>query len=375
MKKHNLKSFELSQSYLFFWDKLEKANWFLEQIIQTSSQDLDSRLVQELLKAPVNDGGQWDMANNLVYKYGLVPQSLYPDSYNAMYSSKMGRLLTSKLRADALTLRSLSSSSTKKNKSKLLATKARMMQEIHAILVLMLGPPPKPDQSFTWEYVDADNKFQKLSKSPLQFAHELSSPSMVRVLSANVNQLFSLVNDPRHEYLKHLTVDRLGNVVGGQSAITYVNVDMATMKRATVKMLKAGLPVFFGSDVGKFSNSTSGIMDTKMYDYDLAFGSGNGALQMSKSQRLRVGESAMTHAMVLTAVQVDDKGKSVRWRVQNSWGEAAGSQGWFVMTDEWMDEFVYQVVVDPGFVEKEVREVLKQEPLVLPLWDPMGALA
>ena len=176
--------------------------------------------------------------------------------------------------------------------------------------------------------------------------------------------------------MTHLTVDRLGNVVGGYRPITYVNVDMATMKRATIRMLKAGLPVFFGSDVGKFSASASGIMDTRLFDYNLALGSGNGSLQMSKSQRLRVGESAMTHAMVLTAVHIDEKsGQSVRWRVQNSWGTAPGTDGWFVMTDEWMDEFVYQVVVDPSFVEREVRDALKKEPMVLPLWDPMGALA
>jgi bleomycin hydrolase len=148
---------------------------------------------------------------------------------------------------------------------------------------------------------------------------------------------------------------------------------MATMKSAAIAMLKAGIPVFFGSDVGKFSNSQSGIMDTRLYDYNLAF---NISLDMSKSQRLRTRESQMTHAMVLTAVQVDEKsGKSVRWRVMNSWGETAGEKGYFVMTDEWMDEFVYQVVVEPGFVSREVKDVLKSEPKVLPLWDPMGALA
>lgn len=317
------------------------------------------------------------MANNIVYKYGLVPQVLYPDSFNAMASGKMDRLITSKLRSGALTLRSIATSSRSTSKDKLLATKASILQEVHAILTLMLGPPPKPEEPFTWEYYDANGSFHKVQKTPLQLAQELSSPSLVRSLSgANVNNLFSLVNDPRHKYLTHLTVDRLGNVVGGYRPITYVNVDMPTMKRATIKMLKAGLPVFFGSDVGKFSSSSTGIMDTKLFDYDLAFGSGNGALQMSKSQRLRVGESAMTHAMVLTAVQVDEKtGESVRWRVQNSWGTAPGDGGWFVMTDAWMDEFVYQVVVDPSFVEKEVRDALRSTATVLPLWDPMGALA
>jgi bleomycin hydrolase len=143
------------------------------------------------------------------------------------------------------------------------------------------------------------------------------------------------------------------------------------MKNAAISMLKAGIPVFFGSDVGKFSDSASGIMDTDLFDFDLGF---NIKLGLTKERRLKTGESAMTHAMVLTAVHVEN-GKPVRWRVQNSWGASAGDKGWFVMTDKWMDEFVYQAVVDPRFVSKETRDVLKQDPIVLPLWDPMGALA
>lgn len=308
------------------------------------------------------------MAANLVAKYGLVPQALYPDSYNAMNSSAMGSILTTKLREDALTLRSMIDANSAK--SSLLATKAKMMQEVHCVLTLMLGPPPKPDNKFTWEYYDADEKYHKAVLTPLEFAQELSNPSSVRLLNAKVSELFSLVNDPRNKYNQLMTVSRLGNVIGGRP-ITYVNVDMAVMKKATIAMLKAGMPVFFGSDVGKFSNSQSGIMDTALYDYNLAF---NISLNMSKSQRLKARESQMTHAMVLTAVQVED-GKSVRWRVMNSWGEAAGEKGYFVMSDKWMDEFVYQVVVDPSFVGKEIKDILKTDPMVLPLWDPMGALA
>jgi bleomycin hydrolase len=370
MKKHNLKEFELSQAYLFFWDKLEKANWFLEQIMETADQDLNSRLIQELLTAPVNDGGQWDMVANLVEKYGLVPQKLFPDSYNAMNSSAMGSILTKKLREDALILRAMSSSTKRTSRSSLLSAKAKMMQEIHCILTLMLGPPPKPDSNFSWEFYDAAGKYHVVSKTPLEFAKELSSTSLVRTLKADVSTLFSLVNDPRNAYNRLLTVSRLGNVVGGRP-ITYVNVDMLTMKNAAISMLKAGLPIFFGSDVGKFSNSTSGIMDLALYDYNLAF---NISLGMNKAQRLRARDSAMTHAMVLTAVHVEN-GKSVRWRVQNSWGETPGEKGYFVMTDAWMDEYVYQVVVDPSYVSKEVRDVLSTTPVVLPLWDPMGALA
>ena len=368
MKKHNLKEFELSQAYLFFWDKLEKANFFLEQVIDTAGEDLDGRLVQELLRSPVNDGGQWDMVANLVAKYGLVPQKIYPDSFTAMNSAAIDTILTTKLREDALKLRAMAVCDMG---PALDSMQKGMIEEVHQILALMLGPPPKPNQKFTWEYYDATDKYHRVSKTPLEFAQELSSPVSIRNLNgADVNELFSLVNDPRHDYRQLLTVDRLKNVIEGRP-VTYVNVDMDTMKKATVAMLKAGLPVFFGSDVGKYSNAASGIMDTALYDYGLAF---DISLNMDKAQRLRVRESAATHAMVITAVQWED-GKSVRWRVQNSWGEAAGEKGWFVMSDKWMDEYVYQVVVCPSFVGKDVRAILNTKPLVLPLWDPMGALA
>jgi len=245
------------------------------------------------------------------------------------------------------------------------------MRDIHLILTLTLGPPPSPTTEFTWSYLDKNGAAHEMKATPLAFAKELETPRSIKITNSAVHEMFSIVNDPRNEYNTLLTVDRLGNIVGGRG-ITYVNVDMETLKGACIGMLKAGLPIFFGSDVGQYSNSNSGIMDTGLIDYELGF---NVRLGMSKAQRLMTGESAMTHAMVLTAVHLDEQGRSVRWRVQNSWGEAVGTDGWFVMSDKWMDEFVYQAVVEPRFVSKEVRDVLKMKAKVLPLWDPMGALA
>ncbi|KAJ4386808.1 bleomycin hydrolase [Gnomoniopsis smithogilvyi] len=371
MQKYNLESFELSQAWLFFWDKIEKANYFLEQIIDTADLDLDSRLVQTLVQAPLSDGGQWDMVYNLVTKYGLVPQTLYPDSFNAMSSSIINSIIFTKLREDALILRSLLTSPSATTAS-IAATKAKMMKEIHTILTLTLGPPPAPTEPFVWQFSDKTGKAKEVRATPLDFAADIWS-SEFRVTSSVISGLVSLVNDPRNPPLSLLTVDRLGNIVGGRG-ITYINVEMQTLKDACVAMLKAGLPVFFGSDVGKFSDRVSGVMDLALIDYELGFNVS--LLGMDKAARLRTGESAMTHAMVLTAVHVDDKtGQTVRWRVQNSWGTEPGEEGWFVMTDRWMDQFVYQAVVDPRFLGKEVRKVLDQEPIVLPLWDPMGALA
>jgi len=244
------------------------------------------------------------------------------------------------------------------------------MREIHLILTLTLGPPPSPTEKFLWEFKDKDGNAHEVKTTPIKFAQELSSTKSIRACGGDVNSMFSLVNDPRNPYNTLLTVNRLGNIVGGRG-ITYVNISMPVLKTACIDMLKAGLPIFFGSDVGKYSNR-EGIMDTDLIDYELGF---NVKLGMKKAERLLVGESAMTHAMVLTAVHLDKDDNPVRWRVQNSWGDAAGVDGWFVMSDKWMDEFVYQAVVEPSFVSKEIRDVLNQKPKVLPLWDPMGALA
>lgn len=239
MKKHKLKEFELSQAYLFFWDKLEKANFFLENVLETVDEPLDGRVLQRLMESPVGDGGQWDMVCNLVNKYGLVPQALYPDSFNAMNSSAMGTLITTKLRENALRLREQAKS---KEQSSLAATKNAMLREIHLILTLMLGPPPAPDKKFDWEFNDRDGKFNKISVTPLQFSQELSKSSVVRACGgADVHQLFSLVHDPRNEYETLLSVDRLGNVWGGLP-IRYVNVKMSTLKQACITMLQKGLP-------------------------------------------------------------------------------------------------------------------------------------
>ena len=255
----------------------------------------------------------------------------------------MRDLVTTKLREDAISLRSLASTSSPQDKvSALSSAKARMLREIHTILTLMLGQPPSVKKEFTWEYTDKDEKYHSLTATPLEFAAGLWSKEGVEAnAGSDIRELFSLVHDPRNPYMELMTVDRLGNVWGGRG-ITYVNVPMEVMKRACIKMLEANLPVFFGCDVGKFSSRISGIMDTALVDYELGF---NIKLGLRKADRLRAGDSAMTHAMVLTAVHVVE-GRSVRWRVQNSWGDKAGVEGWFVMSDAWMDEWVYQAVVD-----------------------------
>lgn len=256
----------------------------------------------------VGDGGQWDMIVNLVSKYGLVPQTLYPDTFNAKNSSQMDRLLTTKLREDGLRLRSMKACSV--SNTTITEAKETMLQDIVRILTLTLGPPPSAEEKFSWEFYDTSNKLQTYTLTPLQLAQ-----------NTNVRTFISLVNDPRNAYNRLLTVSNLGNVWAGRP-ISYVNVDKSVLKAACVFMLRKGLPIFFGSDVGKQSDGSKGIMDTGLVDYELGF---DVKLGMSKAERLLTGESQMTHAMVLTGVHLDKDGKAVRWRVENSWSETAGT--------------------------------------------------
>lgn len=358
-KKFDIESFELSQAYLFFWDKLEKSNYLLNNIIETADEKLESRVVQTILANGLSDGGQWDMIVNLVNKYGLVPKSVYNDDYHASNSAALNYVLVNKVREYALELRRLINDE-KVSKEEVTHVKDKQIHEIYNIIALLLGPPPKADEEFTWEYKDKSGKAHSIKNSPLDFAS---------LVDLQINETFSLINDPRNDYDKLYTVDKLNNVVGGKP-IDYVNVKSIVQKKVIIDSLKDNQPVFFGCDVGKFQDN--GVLDTEAFDYELAF---NTKLNLTKEQRLKVGSSAMTHAMVITAVHVID-GEIQRYKIQNSWGETAGNKGYFVATDKWFDEYVYQVVTSTKYAPKYLTEIWKKgDYSVLPIYDPMGALA
>jgi len=372
MRRLKLKEFQLSQSYLFFWDKLNKSNYYLELMIEHADLPIDDRLISHLSGDLISDGGQWDMVVNLIDTYGLVPQSVYPESTHSSLSAPLNALLKTKLREHALILRTLADTlrGAHVREDTVIATlrakKEELMKEVYTIMTATLGVPPHPKKSFVWEYIDADEKVGRWEGSPKDFFEQFANKPFSAVDS------FSLINDPRNEYSKLYTVDKLGNIWGGRP-ILYVNTEIENMKATVVKMIKAGQPVFFGCDVGKFSDRAAGVMDTAFFEYENAF---DIKLGLSKADRLQIGESAMTHAMVISGVHLDLAGKPVRYKVENSWGETAGKEGYFVMTDAWFDQFVYQVVVPKALAPKDLVAVFESgEKVVLPAWDPMGALA
>ena len=360
VKNYNLSNFEFSQNYFMFWDKLEKANYFLENILKTLDQNYDSRLMMHLLQAPVQDGGQWDMFVNLIEKYGLVPKSVMPETNHSSKSSMMNYFLTHKLRECAFILRK--SKRPRTTIKQLRSKKEEMMSVIYSLLCMFLGNPPI---KFDWSIKDKNNKFTRFNNvDPLDFYRKFTK--------VKLKNKVCLINAPMsNKKMNELyTIDFLGNVVGG-NIIKYANVEINELKKAAIKSIKNNEAVWFGCDVGKMFNRELGIMDMDLYDYEKLFDT---KFKMNKASRLEYGDSAMTHAMLFTGVDLK-RNTPRKWRVENSWGDKNGDKGYYLMSDSWFDEYNYEVVVDKKYLSNKTLEIFNREPHNLEPWDPMGALA
>jgi bleomycin hydrolase len=361
MKHLNVEKFELSQNYMMFWDKLEKANYFLESIIATLDEPTDGRLIMFLLGSPIQDGGQWDMFVNLVKKYGVLPKSFMPETESSSNTGAMTSLVTAKLREDAAELRRMHAQGA--GEQALRDCKVEMMGVIYRMLVIHLGEPP---HEFLWQWRDKDNNFHRDGMiTPQEF--------FKRYVQVDLDGMVCLINCPTADkpFNKLYTIQYLGNVVEGH-IVRYLNVDIATFKKAALDQVVGGSPVWFGCDVGKMLERDLGILDTDVYDYQLAY---NTEFRAGKAERVDYGQSVMTHAMVFTGVDVNPKGKPTKWRVENSWGEQVGDKGFLIMSDRWFDEYMYEVVVEKRYVPADLLAILDTEPVKLPPWDPMGSLA
>ena len=359
-KLHMKDDFELSQNYTFFWDKLEKSNYFLENVLQTAELPTSDRKVAWLMQTPQQDGGQWDMLVALIQKYGVVPQTVMPETFNSSNSTEINKQLNLKLRKDAVELRELVAAN--KSDADIQKAKEKMLNEIYRMLAYTFGEPPA---NFDFEYRDTDNNYHRIENIPPQEFFK-------KYVGWNLDDYVSIINAPTADKpFNHMyTVEMLGNVLGGRQ-VRHLNLDMQTFRKVAIEQLKHGESVWFGSDVGQESDRKKGIMDTNLYHQDELF---DVDFSMSKAERLDYGESMMTHAMVLTGVDlVDDQ--PTKWKVENSWGDKVGEKGFFVMSDDWMEEFCYQIVVNKKYLPKDLQEILKEEPTVLAPWDPMGALA
>ncbi|WEV41065.1 aminopeptidase C [Lactobacillus sp. ESL0681] len=362
-KEYKIKDFELSQNYTNFWDKFEKSNWFFENVIASANQPLGDRKVAFLFATPQQDGGQWDMLCGLIEKYGIVPKSVYPETANSNNSSALNDTLNTLLRKDGLELRELVNAG--KTDQEVEDRKNEMLNDVFRILAISLGVPPT---KFDFEYRDDDNNYHREAGiTPKAFFD--------KYVGMNLEDHVSIINSPTADkpYHQVFSVEYLGNIVDGRQ-VRHLNLEVAEMKDLIIKQLQSGEVVWFGSNVGKDSERQLGLLDTKIYQRDQLF---DIDLSMSKADKLDSGESMMDHAMVITGVDlVDDK--PTKWKIENSWGDKPGFKGYFVMSDAWFDDFVYQAVINKKFLSDKVKQEFDEgskNPTQLLPWDPMGALA
>jgi len=360
MHKMGLKEFEFSQNYAMFWDKIERANYFLEAVIETADRELGDRTIAFLLQSAAEDGGQWNMFAALVGKHGLVPKSVMPETQSSSNTGRMNAILRSQLRQGARAVRAAYAAG---GTAAARAEKAEILRVIYRVLCIHLGTPP---ERFDWQWTDKDREFHRDGVlTPQEFA--------AKYVELPVADYVCLVHDPRASSPqgRTFTVEYLGNVIGAPP-VTYLNVDVPLLKRLTAASLSGGEPVWFGCDVGKMMSNDYGIWDAALYDlpsvYDTTF-------DLDKAARLEYGESQMTHAMLFTGVDLGEDGAPRRWRVENSWGSDTGRDGFYTMNDSWFDEYVFEIAARRSALPPELQAALDTEPIVLPAWDPMGALA
>jgi len=354
IEKYDLGDFYLSQNYLFFYDQLEKSNLFLQAIIDTRNLPWDDRTVDWLLRNPLSDGGQFTGVSNLIMKYGMVPAEVMPETYSANNTSQMAGLIKRKLREYALELRENAGMKEKALENR----KEEMLSEVYRMLVYFLGEPPV---SFEWSMWDKNgNLLSTKEYTPKSFYDEYIGEDLE-------DNYIMVMNDPSREYGKVYEIEYDRHVYDGHNWL-FVNLPIEKIKEMAIASIKGGCAMYFSCDVGKFLDSRRGTLNLDNYDYSSLLGTDFG---MDKAERIRTYDSGSTHAMTLIAVDIDENGNPVKWMVENSWGPAAGYQGKLIMTDEWFDEYMFRVVVEKQFVPEDVMEMMKQQPIKLPPWDPM----
>ena len=358
ISKHDLGGFTFSQNYLFFYDQLEKANLFLQAVIDTRDLPFEDRTVDWLFSHPLSDGGTFTGVANLATKYGVVPAEIMPETLVANSTSAMTTHLSTLLRQDGLKLRETPAGVRRNQLDAYLQTqKTEMLKDVYHILAICLGVPPT---EFEWtRYNSKGEAVSTKTYTPKSFYKEFVGADLE-------NNYIMVMNDPCREYGKVYEIEYDRHMYDGQNWV-YVNLPVERIKEMAIASIKGNTAMYFSCDVGKFSDRTKGVLDLKNFDYESLLGV---EFTMDKRQRVMTHASGSSHAMTLIAVDIKD-GKPVKWMVENSWGPASGYKGNMIMTDEWFDEYMFRLVLEKKYVPQDIQDMLRQKPVMLPAWDPM----
>lgn len=348
---------EYSHDYLFFYDQLEKANLMLQGVIDTAKKPMDDTRVQFFFKNPLNDGGTFCGVSDLADKYGLVPKSVQPETFSAENSAKMSSMISSKLREFGLELRQMAADG--KKPAAIKARKTEMLSTVYRMLCLTLGEPVK---EFTYAFRNKDGK--TVGEARRYTPKEFFKATVGKPLSGS---FIMVMNDPRRPYHKTYEVEYDRHTYDGQNW-KYLNLPMDEIEQLAMASLKDGRKMYSSYDVGKQLDRERGYLDTENYDYASLFGTTFG---MDKAQRIATFDSGSTHAMTLSAVDIDADGKAVKWKVENSWGPNHGQGGCLIMTDRWFREYTFRLVVNKQYVPQDIMKQFEQKPIMVMPEDPL----
>ena len=353
--KYKLKDFELSQNYLFFWDRMGRANLFLQRAIATADKDINDRTVQAYLSYVNDDGGEWDNAAAVVQKYGVVPHFVMPYTHNTENTSEFDEINTNLQRKFALELRKMVQEG--KSDEEIETRRQEMLSEVYRLCVFAFGEPSK---TFDFEYRDDDNEYhQLLGLTPTEF--------LDNYFDTNLENFVELVDYPDHEY-NHVYWNEMQDNIAGGFQTEYVNVDFKYLQQAAIDQLKDGHVVWFGCDVDNDADPRkAGWLDDQLYDQ---IGLTGIDYKMNKQDRLITRTGSASHCMAITGVNLVN-GKPNRWKVENSWGDKIGTNGYLSMSQSWFEKNCYQVVTNKKYLPKEVQKVLATKPIKVDPWDTL----
>ena len=344
--------YALSINYLAFLDKLEKSNSLYNKVIENDNFNFDDEVKQFYLTSSVYEGGYFEYFRSLVNKYGIVPEHIMPDVESSTNSTQLTKLFRDKVKKDIFKLLDLKN----KNKEQIYSKKQIMLEENYNLLSKCLGELPI---SFDYEYKDKNNNYVKISNiTPIEFAN--------KYLTINLNDLKGIANVPMYnkEYNKLYKKKHTENIFNN-SDVEFINMPINVLKELAVKHLKNGIPVYFGCDMKKMRDNDLGIMDSTLYNYKEVF---NIDL-LSKEEALSLYDIDYQHVMLITGVHIEND-KIIRWKIEDSYGDKVHKDGYYIMNDNFFDNFVIEVMIDKKYLSKEQLELFNQKPILFDMNEP-----